>query len=114
MARPRERHHGSPPPDVVRVLPDKEAPAAQPVPLTAAIPAPSGGGRCLTARPPRDSTDLRMADFAHLCAQLDTATGLCALGVYWASLDDLNHDVTEGDLLAQTVLKHAAGLDGRG
>ncbi|MFE5557593.1 ATP-binding protein [Streptomyces sp. NPDC056544] len=56
-------------------------------------------------------TDLRMADFAHLCAQLDAATGLCALNAYRASLDDLNDDVIEGDLLAQTVLKHAAGLD---
>jgi len=55
-------------------------------------------------------TDLRMADFAHLCAQLDTATGLATLTAYRASLDDLNDDVIEGDLLAQTVLKHAAGL----
>ena len=53
-------------------------------------------------------TDLRMADFAHLCAQLDAATGLGALTAYRASLDDLNDDVIEGDLLAQTVLKHAA------
>ncbi|WLQ51289.1 ATP-binding protein [Streptomyces poriferorum] len=52
-------------------------------------------------------TDLRMADFAHLCAQLDTATGLGALVAYRASLDDLNDDVIEGDLLAQTVLLHA-------
>ncbi|MFJ3193747.1 ATP-binding protein [Streptomyces griseoviridis] len=51
-------------------------------------------------------TDLRMADFAHLCAQLDTATGLGALTAYRASLDDLNDDVIEGDLLAQTVLRH--------
>ncbi|MEK2475546.1 ATP-binding protein [Streptomyces noursei] len=56
-------------------------------------------------------TDLRMADFAHLCAQLDTATGFGALTAYRASLDDLNDDVIEGDLLAQTVLKHAATLD---
>ncbi|MCC5476887.1 ATP-binding protein [Streptomyces barringtoniae] len=56
-------------------------------------------------------TDLRMADFAHLCAQLDAATGLGALTAYRASLDDLNDDVIEGDLLAQTVLKHAAGLE---
>jgi hypothetical protein len=56
-------------------------------------------------------TDLRMADFAHLCAQLDAAAGLGALNAYRASLDDLNDDVIEGDLLAQTVLKHAAGLD---
>ncbi|MFB6621680.1 ATP-binding protein [Streptomyces sp. NPDC056374] len=56
-------------------------------------------------------TDLRMADFAHLCAQLDAATGLGALDAYRASLDDLNDDVIEGDLLAQTVLKHAAGID---
>ncbi|KRV47480.1 ATP-binding protein [Wenjunlia vitaminophila] len=55
-------------------------------------------------------TDLRMADFAHLCAQLDTATGLGVLDAYRASLDDLNDDVIEGDLLAQTVLKHAATL----
>lgn len=39
-------------------------------------------------------TDLRMADFAHLCAQLDAATGLGALTAYRASLDDLNDDVT--------------------
>ncbi|MBC3981912.1 ATP-binding protein [Streptomyces sp. AC536] len=56
-------------------------------------------------------TDLRMADFAHLCAQFDMATGLGALAAYRASLDDLNDDVIEGDLLAQTVLKYAAGLD---
>ncbi|MFG3351554.1 ATP-binding protein [Streptomyces sp. NPDC048001] len=56
-------------------------------------------------------TDLRMADFAHLCAQLDTATGFRTLHAYRASLDDLNDDVIEGDLLAQTVLKHAATLD---
>ncbi|MFJ3954283.1 ATP-binding protein [Streptomyces libani] len=55
-------------------------------------------------------TDLRMADFAHLCAQLDAATGLGALNAYRASLDDLNDDVIEGDLLAQTVLQHAVGL----
>jgi hypothetical protein len=55
-------------------------------------------------------TDLRMADFAHLCAQLDAATGLGALAAYRASLDDLNDDVIEGDLLAQTVLKHAASI----
>ncbi|WP_042420423.1 ATP-binding protein [Streptacidiphilus anmyonensis] len=52
-------------------------------------------------------TDLRMADFAHLCAQLDAATGLGSLAAYRASLDDLNDDVIEGDLLAQTVLTHA-------
>ncbi|MFE0577773.1 ATP-binding protein [Streptomyces sp. NPDC058874] len=56
-------------------------------------------------------TDLRMADFAHLCAQLDAATGFGALDAYRASLDDLNDDVIEGDLLAQTVLKHAASLE---
>ncbi|MFJ9702069.1 ATP-binding protein [Streptomyces fradiae] len=55
-------------------------------------------------------TDLRMADFAHLCAQLDAATGFGSLAAYRASLDDLNDDVIEGDLLAQTVLKHAAGM----
>ncbi|WP_353943704.1 ATP-binding protein [Streptomyces sp. HUAS MG91] len=55
-------------------------------------------------------TDLRMADFAHLCAQLDAATGLGALKAYRASLDDLNDDVIEGDLLAQTVLRHAETL----
>ncbi|MFJ5088732.1 ATP-binding protein [Streptomyces sp. NPDC088674] len=55
-------------------------------------------------------TDLRMADFAHLCAQLDTATRLGALPAYRASLDDLNDDVIEGDLLAQTVLKHAENI----
>ncbi|MFI8510493.1 ATP-binding protein [Streptomyces sp. NPDC085460] len=56
-------------------------------------------------------TDLRMADFAHLCAQLDTARNFGALDAYRASLDDLNDDVIEGDLLAQTVLKHAAGIE---
>lgn len=56
-------------------------------------------------------TDLRMADFAHLCAQLDAATGFGALNAYRTCLDDLNDDVIEGDLLAQTVLKHAAGID---
>ncbi|MFJ3275635.1 ATP-binding protein [Streptomyces sp. NPDC086776] len=55
-------------------------------------------------------TDLRMADFAHLCAQLDAATGLGALNAYRTSLDELNDDVIEGDLLAQTALKHAASL----
>lgn len=55
-------------------------------------------------------TDLRMADFAHLCARLDAATGFGSLAAYRASLDDLNDDVIEGDLLAQTVLKHAAGM----
>ncbi|MGW7521204.1 ATP-binding protein [Streptomyces sp. NPDC054796] len=55
-------------------------------------------------------TDLRMADFAHLCAQLDAATGFGALAAYRASLDDLNDDVIEGDLLAQTVLQHAESL----
>ncbi|MFE0693929.1 ATP-binding protein [Streptomyces sp. NPDC058869] len=56
-------------------------------------------------------TDLRMADFAHLCAQLDVATGLGSLPAYRASLDDLNDDVIEGDLLAQTVLHHADTID---
>ncbi|MEV7830832.1 ATP-binding protein [Streptomyces subrutilus] len=56
-------------------------------------------------------TDLRMADFAHLCAQLDAAIGFGALNAYRAALDDLNDDVIEGDLLAQTVLKHAAGAE---
>ncbi|OIV37877.1 ATP-binding protein [Mangrovactinospora gilvigrisea] len=55
-------------------------------------------------------TDLRMADFAHLCAQLDAATGLGALMAYRACLDELNDDVIEGDLLAQTVLQHAESL----
>ncbi len=56
-------------------------------------------------------TDLRMADFAHLCAQLDAATGLGALAAYRRSLDDLNDDVIEGDLLAQTVLRHAETIE---
>ncbi|MFG3254959.1 ATP-binding protein [Streptomyces sp. NPDC048172] len=56
-------------------------------------------------------TDLRMADFAHLCAQFDAATGLASLPAYRASLDDLNDDVIEGDLLAQTVLQYAAALE---
>ncbi|MEU7647583.1 ATP-binding protein [Streptomyces huasconensis] len=55
-------------------------------------------------------TDLRMADFAHLCAQLDAATGFRSLDAYRSSLDDLNDDVIEGDLLAQTVLQYAAAL----
>ncbi|MFF7330666.1 ATP-binding protein [Streptomyces sp. NPDC008150] len=55
-------------------------------------------------------TDLRMADFAHLCAQLDAATGWGSLTAYRATLDDLNDDVIEGDLLAQTVLRHAADI----
>ncbi|MYT96004.1 MULTISPECIES: ATP-binding protein [unclassified Streptomyces] len=55
--------------------------------------------------------DLRMADFAHLCAQVDAATGFGTLPAYRSSLDELNDDVIEGDLLAQTVLKHAATLD---
>ncbi|MEV6543418.1 ATP-binding protein [Streptomyces sp. NPDC051665] len=55
-------------------------------------------------------TDLRMADFAHLCAQLDAAMGLGALPAYRAGLDDLNDDVIEGDLLAQTVLQYAADM----
>ncbi|WP_327239661.1 ATP-binding protein [Streptomyces sp. NBC_01318] len=55
-------------------------------------------------------TDMRMADFAHLCAQLDAATGLGALNAYRTSVDELNDDVIEGDLLAQTVLKYAASL----
>ncbi|MFF3214020.1 ATP-binding protein [Streptomyces sp. NPDC002886] len=53
--------------------------------------------------------DLRMADFAHLCAQLDAASGFGALNAYRAGLDELNDDVIEGDLMAQTVLKYAAG-----
>ncbi|MFJ4092218.1 ATP-binding protein [Kitasatospora sp. NPDC089913] len=56
-------------------------------------------------------TDLRMADFAHLCAQLDAATGFGVLPVYRASLNDLNDDVIEGDLLAQTVLRHAETIE---
>ncbi|MFF1766850.1 ATP-binding protein [Streptomyces sp. NPDC058249] len=63
--------------------------------------------RAATAETP---TDLRMADFAHLCAQLDEAMGLGALAAYRAGLDDLNDDVIEGDLLAQTVLQYAAGM----
>ncbi|MGW0980292.1 ATP-binding protein [Streptomyces xiamenensis] len=55
-------------------------------------------------------TELRMADFAHLCAQLDTATGFGALTAYRAMVDDLNDDVIEGDLLAQTVLQHASSM----
>ncbi|MGW6839648.1 ATP-binding protein [Streptomyces sp. NPDC054958] len=56
-------------------------------------------------------TDLRMADFAHLCAQLDAASGFGALNAYRAGLDELNDDVIEGDLLAQAVLKAAAGAE---
>ncbi|MEU5047820.1 ATP-binding protein, partial [Streptomyces griseorubiginosus] len=64
--------------------------------------------RAATAETP---TDLRMADFAHLCAQLDQAMGFGALAAYRAGLDDLNDDVIEGDLLAQTVLQYAAGME---
>ncbi|MFI8532026.1 ATP-binding protein [Streptomyces aquilus] len=64
--------------------------------------------RAATAETP---TDLRMADFAHLCAQLDEAMGLGALAAYRAGLDDLNDDVIEGDLLAQTVLQYAANME---
>ncbi|WP_405903152.1 virulence-associated E family protein [Streptomyces sp. NBC_00656] len=56
-------------------------------------------------------SDLRMADFAHLCAQIDAATGFGTLPAYRNGLDELNDDVIEGDLLAQTVLKHASTLD---
>lgn len=56
-------------------------------------------------------TDLRRADFAYLCAQLDAATGFGSLAAYRAALDDLNDDVIEGDLLAQTVLRHAADVE---
>ncbi|MCX4827845.1 ATP-binding protein [Streptomyces sp. NBC_01016] len=56
-------------------------------------------------------TDLRMADFAHLCAQLDNAVHLGSLAAYRASLDDLTDDVIEGDLLAQTALKHAETME---
>ncbi|MFE9813536.1 hypothetical protein [Streptomyces sp. NPDC005773] len=56
-------------------------------------------------------TDLRMADFAHLCAQFDAASSLGALNAYRASLDGLNDDVIEGDLLAQTVLAHADSIE---
>ncbi|MFJ8221266.1 ATP-binding protein [Streptomyces griseus] len=56
-------------------------------------------------------SDLRMADFAHLCAQIDAATGFGTLPAYRSSLDELNDDVIEGDLLAQTVLRHAATLE---
>ncbi|CAM5681620.1 ATP-binding protein OS=Streptomyces microflavus OX=1919 GN=Smic_41840 PE=4 SV=1 [Streptomyces microflavus] len=55
-------------------------------------------------------SDLRMAD-RHLCARVDAATGFRTLDAYRAGLDDLNDDVIEGDLLAQTVLKHAAALE---
>ncbi|MEU9419695.1 ATP-binding protein [Streptomyces sp. NPDC048272] len=56
-------------------------------------------------------TDLRMADFAHLCAQLDAASGFGSLNAYRAGLDELNDDVIEGDLLAQAVLKQAASAE---
>ncbi|MFF1411169.1 ATP-binding protein [Streptomyces sp. NPDC058289] len=56
-------------------------------------------------------TDLRMADFAHLCAQLDAASGFGSLNAYRAGLDELNDDVIEGDLMAQAVLKQAAGAE---
>jgi hypothetical protein len=51
-------------------------------------------------------TDLRMADFGQLCGQLDTAMGFTTLISYRALLDDLNDDVIEGDVLAQTVLQY--------
>ncbi|WP_329404995.1 ATP-binding protein [Streptomyces melanogenes] len=51
--------------------------------------------------------DLRMADFARLCAQFDAVHQLGALVAYRASLDDLTDDVIEGDPLAQLVLRYA-------
>ncbi|MDT0307189.1 ATP-binding protein [Streptomyces sp. DSM 44917] len=54
--------------------------------------------------------DLRMADFARLCAQFDHVHHLGSLPAYRASLDDLTDDVIEGDVLAQTVLRHAATM----
>ncbi|MFG2733937.1 ATP-binding protein [Streptomyces harbinensis] len=55
-------------------------------------------------------TDLRMADFAHLCSQFDQVHHLGAVNAYRASLDDLTDDVIEGDVLAQTVLQYAATM----
>lgn len=52
--------------------------------------------------------DLRMADFARLCTQFDTAYHLGAVNAYRASLDDLTDDVIEGDPLAQLILRYAA------
>lgn len=52
-------------------------------------------------------TDLRMADFAHLCSRLDHTFGLSSLSSYRAVLDDIHDDVIEGDPLAQTVLRYA-------
>lgn len=54
-------------------------------------------------------TDLRMTDFAHLCARLDSAFGLASLASYRSVLDDIHDDVLEGDPLAQTVMKYALG-----
>ena len=54
--------------------------------------------------------DLRMADFARLCAQFDQAHHLGALTAYRTSLDDLTDDVIEGDVLAQTVLQYAVTM----
>ncbi|MFD4764284.1 ATP-binding protein [Streptomyces sp. NPDC058439] len=51
--------------------------------------------------------DLRMADFARLCAQFDDVHQLGALNAYRASLDDLTDDVIEGDPLAQLVLRYS-------
>ncbi|MFR9723560.1 ATP-binding protein [Streptomyces sp. MS19] len=56
--------------------------------------------------------DLRMADFARLCAQFDAVHHLGALTAYRASLDDLTDDVIEGDVVAQTVLQYAATMSG--
>src|SRR5215468_5713639 len=52
--------------------------------------------------------DLRMADFARMCTQLDAVHHLGALAAYRASLDDLTDDVIEGDPLAQVVIRYAA------
>ena len=51
-------------------------------------------------------TDIRMADFGQLCNQLDDAMTFGSLAAYRTSLDDLNDDVIEGDVLAQTVLQY--------
>jgi energy-coupling factor transporter ATP-binding protein EcfA2 len=85
--------------------------------FTDALPAILGGlldlAVAVRAQQTEVPTDLRMADFAHLCAQFDQVHHLGALTAYRASLDDLTDDVIEGDVLAQTVLQYA-GTTGQG
>jgi hypothetical protein len=76
---------------------------------TEALPLILGGLLDLTvatrAKDAETPTDLRMADFARLCSQFDTAYNLGSLAAYRASQDDLTDDVIEGDNLAQLALR---------